>query len=159
MTKKAVISMASRYDARQGLTQSLKSGDRMNKEIILKRVQERLPDLLALYAFGSRIQGQANAESDLDLAVLVPGYADPLLLFDLAGDLADVAGCSVDLLDLRAASTVMQYQIITTGVRWWQKDSQAALFEAAILSEKTALDEARNALIEDIQHSGSVYGR
>lgn len=131
----------------------------MNQQIILKRVQDRLPDLLALYAFGSRIQGQANAESDLDLAVLVAGYADPLLLFDLAGELIDVAGCAVDLLDLRAASTVMQYQIITTGVRWWQKDSQAALFEAAILSEKTALDEARYALIDDIQHRGSVYGR
>ena len=131
----------------------------MNQQIILQRVQDRLPDLLALYAFGSRIQGQANAESDLDLAVLVAGYADPLLLFDLAGELADAAGCTVDLLDLRAASTVMQYQIITTGVRWWQKDNQAALFEAAILSEKTTLDEARYALIDDIQHRGSVYGR
>lgn len=131
----------------------------MNQEVILKRVQERLPDLLALYAFGSRIQGHASADSDLDLAVLVPGYADPLLLFDLAGELIDVAGCAVDLLDLRAASTVMQYQIITTGERWWQKDSQAALYEAAILSEKTALDEARNALIDDIQQRGSVYGR
>ncbi|SEP80932.1 Nucleotidyltransferase domain-containing protein [Nitrosomonas ureae] len=131
----------------------------MNKEIIVKRVQNRWPDLLALYAFGSRIQGLASAESDLDLAVLVPGYADPLLMFDLAGELADDAGCAVDLLDLRAASTVMQYQIITTGERWWQKDSQAALYEVAILSEKTALDEARNALINDIQHRGSVYGR
>lgn len=131
----------------------------MNQQFIVKRAQDHLPDLLALYAFGSRIQGQANAESDLDLAVLVAGYADPLLLFDLAGEFADVAGCAVDLLDLRAASTVMQYQIITTGVRWWQKDSQAALYEAAILSEKTALDEARNALIDDIQHRGSVYGR
>ena len=135
------------------------SGVCMNQQIILKRVQDRLPDLLALYAFGSRIQGQANAESDLDLAVLVAGYANPLLLFDLTGELADIAGCAVDLLDLRAASTVMQYQIITTGVRWWQKDSQAALFETAILSEKTALDEARYALINDIQHRGSVYGR
>lgn len=130
----------------------------MNQQIILKRVQDRLPDLLALYAFGSRIQGHASADSDLDLAVLVAGYADPLL-FDLAGELADVAGCAVDLLDLRAASTVMQYQILATGVRWWQKDSQAALFEAAILSEKTALDEARSALIDDIQQRGSVYGR
>lgn len=131
----------------------------MNQEIIVKRVQDLLPNLLALYAFGSRIQGNAGTDSDLDLAVLVAGYADPLLLFDLAGELADVADCAVDLLDLRAASTVMQYQIITTGVRWWQKDSQAALFESAILSEKTELDEARGALIDDIQQRGSVYVR
>lgn len=125
----------------------------------MKRVQDRLSGLLALYAFGSRIQGHAGTDNDLDLAVLVAGYADPLLLFDLTGKLADVAGYPVDLLDLRVASTVMQYQIITTGVRCWQKEIRAALFEAAILSEKTALNEARNTLIEDIRHSGSVYVR
>ena len=131
----------------------------MNQQIILERVQDRLPDLLALYAFGSRIQGQANADSDLDLAVLVAGYADPLLLFDLAGELADVAGCAVDLLDLRAASTAMQYQILMTGQRWWASDAQAALFEAAVLSQKTALDTARAGLLADIEQRGTVYGR
>lgn len=130
----------------------------MNKLALINFVQTQLDGLLALYAFGSRIQGSATASSDLDLAVLVAGYADPVLLFDLAGQLADIAGCAVDLVDLRAASTIMQYQIITTGERWWQKDAQAALFEAAVLSEKTALDTARAALIEDIQHRGSIYG-
>ena len=118
-----------------------------------------MPNLLAIYAFGSRITGTAGPDSDLDLAVLVAGYAEPLALFGLAGDLADVAGCAVDLLDLRAASTVMQYQILTTGQRWWAKDAQAALFEAAVLSEKTALDTARANLLADIQQRGTVYGR
>ncbi|ANE54629.1 type VII toxin-antitoxin system MntA family adenylyltransferase antitoxin [Methylomonas sp. DH-1] len=131
----------------------------MNKLALVNCLQTQLDGLLALYAFGSRIQGNATPDSDLDLAVLVAGYADPVLLFDLAGQLADIAGCPVDLVDLRAASTVMQYQIIMTGERWWQKDTQAALFEAAVLSEKTALDTARATLIEEIQHRGSVYGR
>lgn len=90
--------------------------------------------------------------------MLVAGYAEPLVLWTLAGDLADVAGCPVDLLDLRAASTVMQYQVITTGQRWWTSDVQAALFEAAILSEKTELDTARAGLLSDIQKRGKVYG-
>ena len=89
--------------------------------------------LLAIYAFGSRIHGTAQADSDLDLAVLVAGYADPLDLWHLGSDLSDRVGCPVDLLDLRAASTVMQYQIVTTGQRFWVKDGQAPLFEAAIL--------------------------
>ncbi|WP_370690445.1 nucleotidyltransferase domain-containing protein [Nitrosomonas sp.] len=97
-------------------------------------------------------------DSDLDLAVLVAGYAEPLVLWALAGDLADVTGCPVDLLDLRAASTVMQYQVITTGQRWWALDIQAALFEAAILSEKTELDTARAGLLSDILKRGKVYG-
>ncbi|MBQ1784139.1 MAG: nucleotidyltransferase domain-containing protein [Gammaproteobacteria bacterium] len=131
----------------------------MNRDHLIQMVQNKVPKLLALYAFGSRISGTAGAHSDLDLAVLVAGYAEPLALFELAGELAEVAGSEVDLLDLRAASTVMQYQIITRGERWWAKDSQAALFEAAMLSEKTALETARAGLMADIQQRGRIYGR
>ncbi len=135
------------------------AGVSMSYATIIQILKKRIPSLLAIYAFGSRIQGMARPGSDLDLAVLVAGYADPLALFALAGELADVAGCPVDLLDLRAASTVMQYQIITRGERWWVRDAQAALFEAAIMSEKTELDTARSGLLADIQREGSVYGR
>lgn len=131
----------------------------MNRNALLDTLCRRVPRLLAVYAFGSRVQGTAGPQSDLDLAVLVAGYADPLALWALSGDLADVAGCPVDLLDLRAASTVMQHQVITTGQRWWAGDAQAALYESAILSEKTALDTARAGLLEDIQKTGSIYGR
>lgn len=131
----------------------------MNRQAILQALHHRLPHLLAVYAFGSRMQGTAQTDSDLDLAVLVAGYAEPWLLWDLAGELADLAGCPVDLLDLRAASTVMQYQVIVGGERWWAKDAQAALYEAAILSEKTELDTARAQLLEEIQRQGRVYGR
>lgn len=126
---------------------------------ILRTLQSGLPQLLAVYAFGSRIRGDARPDSDLDLAVLVAGYADPVVLWELAGELSDAAGCQVDLLDLRAASTVMQYQIVTTGERWWSKDAQAPIYEAAILSEKTALDTARAALLDDVRREGRIYGR
>ena len=125
---------------------------------LVATLQNRVPDLLAIYAFGSRLQGMANADSDLDLAVLVAGYVDPVLLWDLASRLGDAAGCPVDLLDFRAASTVMQYQILTKGARWWALDLQAALYEAAVLSEKTELDTARAGLIADIEQRGLVYG-
>ncbi len=131
----------------------------MNQEAIIAAIQEGLPGLLAVYAFGSRIQGTAGPESDLDLAVLVEGYADPLLLWDLSGSLADLAGCEVDLLDLRAASTVMQYQVITRGERWWARDVRAGLYETAILSEKTELDRSRTGLLGDILREGTIHGR
>ncbi|HMW73115.1 MAG TPA: nucleotidyltransferase domain-containing protein [Cellvibrionaceae bacterium] len=131
----------------------------MNNEKITHTLQKQLPGLLAIYAFGSRIQGNATADSDLDLAVLVAGYANPEQLWNLASDLSDETGCPVDLVDLRAASTVMQYQIITTGERWWQLDIQAGIYEAFILSEKTALDTARAGLLADIQTTGSIYAR
>lgn len=131
----------------------------MNRQAIVEVLQARVPGLLGIYAFGSRTRGTAGPDSDLDLAVLVAGYADPVALWQLAGDLADVAGCPVDLLDLRAASTVMQYQVITTGQRWWAADATAPLFEAAMLSEKTELDSARAKLMAIIGLEGKVHGR
>ena len=131
----------------------------MNFAGICRALKTRIPNLMAIYVFGSRVQDSARPESDLDLAVLVAGYADPLLLFELAGELADIAGCEIDLLDLRAASTIMQYQILVKGERLWAQDVQAALFEAAVLSEKTALDTARAGVLADIQIRGTVYGR
>jgi predicted nucleotidyltransferase len=134
----------------------------MHKESLITLLQQRLPGLLAVYAFGSRVENQgvsARSDSDLDLAVLLEGYGDPLTLFNLSGSLADIAGCTVDLLDIRAASTVMQYQILTLGTAWWRKDVRAGLFEAAMLSEKMALNEARAGLIHDVAQRGRVYGR
>ncbi len=127
--------------------------------LICTELQNAFPNALGIYAFGSRVQGTANAQSDLDLAILVAGYADPLQLFEMANQLADKLCYEVDLLDLRAASTVMQYQVITTGRRLWAKDVQAGLFEAFVLSEKTSLDEARAQLLNEIREDGAVYGR
>ncbi|MBC7918424.1 MAG: nucleotidyltransferase domain-containing protein [Rhodoferax sp.] len=124
---------------------------------IVKTAREKFPNALAVYGFGSRIQGTDNAESDLDLAVLVGGYVDPLQLWDASGALAEIAQCPVDLLDLRAATTVMQYQVITTGIRLWAADVRAGLFECYVLSEKTALDVARARLMQDIATTGKIY--
>ncbi|MEJ5280234.1 nucleotidyltransferase domain-containing protein [Pseudomonas sp. C 49-2] len=131
----------------------------MNIEAVLAHLLASVPDLMAVYMFGSQATGEANADSDLDLAVLAAGTVEPLLLWQIAGELADIVAVPVDLLDLRAASTVMQYQVITIGRRLWNKDSQAGIFESYILSEKTALDTARAALLADIQQKGKVHGR
>lgn len=126
---------------------------------LMRHLQTRVPDLLAIYVFGSRASNDARDDSDLDMAVLVAGFADPVLLWDVSGDLANMLGCSVDLIDLRAATTVMQHQVITQGRCLWAMDIRAPLFEAAMLSEKTELDDARAGLIRDIETRGSVYGR
>jgi predicted nucleotidyltransferase len=132
----------------------------MNKVVLVELLRSRLDGLLAIYAFGSRVQGTADEGSDLDLAVLVKGYVDPLVLWEIAGEAADIAGCPVDLLDLRRASTVMQQQVLTKGEHWWVAEgAEAGLFECAVLSEKLELDRARAPLLRDIERDGRVYGR
>lgn len=141
------------------LTHLFKNPDALTeKGPVVTLLQAALPQTIAVYAFGSRIQGNAKADSDLDLAVLTAAYADPLLLWQLSGELAEQLKCEVDLLDLRAASTVMQYQIITTGCLLWGERPAAGLFECFVLSEKTALDAARADLLADISREGKVYG-
>lgn len=131
----------------------------MNFPLIVQLLQNRLPNLMAVYAFGSQVEGTADKNSDLDLAVLVAGYADPIDLWDISSDLAELVNCEVDLLDFRAASTVMQYQILTKGARLFAIDSSIGSYESSLLSEMTALNEARAGVLADIQKDGSVYGR
>jgi predicted nucleotidyltransferase len=126
--------------------------------VLVAAVRASFPNALALYAFGSRIQGTPRPDSDLDLAVLVAGYAPPLLLWDTASTLAGLIGCPVDLLDLRLASTVMQHQVITTGRCLWALQPDAVQFELFVLREKLALDAARAGLLSDIEKTGKIYG-
>ena len=146
------------HDTEAALEQQINNA--LAKEgLIVQMLKGAWPDLLAVYAFGSRIKHLANPGSDLDLAVLVPAYAPPLKLWELASQLAEVVYCPVDLLDLRAASTVMQYQVLTQGMRLFARGPDAGLFECFVLSEKTALDAARAGLLGDIARRGKVYGR
>jgi uncharacterized protein len=55
-------------------------------------------------------------------------------------------------------------RILSKGIRIWESAEphialDVGLYECAMLSEMTTLNEARAGLIADIQESGSVYGR
>ena len=127
--------------------------------ILINQIKSSLPNVLAIYAFGSQITGHSNEHSDLDLAVLIDGQVEAFDLWDLASQLSEIAGCDVDLLNMRLASTVMQYQILQTGRTLWAKQPDAGIFESFILSEKLNLDVLRKELLEDIDQRGSIYAR
>lgn len=131
----------------------------MNLARVLAHLQLRLPGLLAVYLFGSQAAGEADATSDVDIAVLIDGAVDPLALWALSGELADIVNLPVDLVDLRSASTVMQYQVITKGRLLWSIGSAVGGYEAFILNQKIELDAARAGLLGDIYKSGVVHGR
>lgn len=60
---------------------------------IVGAVLDEFPECLAIHAFGSRVTGHADERSDLDLAVLLPGYADPAKLWNLSEALVSIVGC------------------------------------------------------------------
>jgi predicted nucleotidyltransferase len=130
----------------------------MDAAKIVQHLREALPSVQAIYLFGSYASGDFDVHSDLDIAVLLSAKSDGVAFWRLSGDLSDIAGVPVDLVDLGAASTVLQYQVLTKGRRLWAKDSSVGLFEAFALSEKTSLDTARAGLLEDVQRNGVIHG-
>ncbi|ARJ65701.1 DNA polymerase subunit beta [Magnetospirillum sp. ME-1] len=126
---------------------------------IIEALQAALPAAQALYLFGSRAEGSHGENSDLDLAVLHPSPLDPVRVWEAGEAIARRLDIDVDLVDLRAASTVMQHQIITTGRRLFALNGEAERYELFILSEMMDFNEARAPLIADIQREGRVHGR
>ncbi|MBF0626853.1 MAG: nucleotidyltransferase domain-containing protein [Magnetococcales bacterium] len=132
------------WQAWQALTGDAPETPLLNQEALITRIKATLPGLLAIYALGDRIEkGSGTIGGPLELAILMETEADPVALWSLARELAQITDCRVDLLDLRVSSTLTQYQVITTAERWWVSNPQAGLFECFVLSEKTALEESR----------------
>ena len=131
----------------------------MDIQPITRFLSEQIPDLLAIYQFGSQAQGTARPDSDIDLAVLAITQLTGERLFHLAQELAIQIGRYVDLLDLRGTTTVMRAQIISTGRCLESRDEQArAEFEMYAYSDYARLNEERRDLLKDIKERGLIYG-
>ena len=119
-----------------------------------------LPDAHAVYAFGSRIDGSANAESDLDLAVLPAAPLSPLVRYAMQRDIAARLGLDVDLVDLHAAGSVLRLEVVSRGRRLYHRDADRVLdFEARVLGEYAELMDATAELRAAVRERGRVYLR
>jgi predicted nucleotidyltransferase len=128
--------------------------------MIRERMQEIVPEVIAIYQFGSTVEGMEHGESDLDLAILAQRPLENLDRWELQEDLAAELGRDVDLVDLRAASTVMQAQVLKTGTVLAETDrTERQQFEMRVCSAYAMLNEERAGILEDVQARGRVYGR
>lgn len=132
----------------------------MSIDTLIEHVRQAVPDLIALYRFGSQAQGTATPESDVDLAILAPRRLSLPVLFDLQQQLAALLHKDVDLVDLRSASTVLRMQVVSTGECLVSANERNRKeFEARALSAYARLNEERRGILEDVRTWGSVYGR
>ncbi|MFB6278224.1 MAG: nucleotidyltransferase domain-containing protein [Salinibacter sp.] len=128
-------------------------------DVIRKRMKEAVPDVIAIYQFGSTVDGTEHAQSDLDLALLASSPLPNLDRWALQEDLAAELRRDVDLVDLRTASTVMQAQVLDTGTVLVETDRTARQqFEMRVCSAYALLNEERAEILEDVQTRGRVYG-
>ena len=131
----------------------------MNDNALIEFVRQAIPDLIALYRFGSQAKGNIRPESDVDLAVLARNPVPALRRFELAQELAAQLHRDVDLVDLRSASTVMRMQVISTGECLDSPDESARReFEMYVYSDYARLNEERREILKRVSASGLIYG-
>jgi len=126
---------------------------------LVATLSDRVPGLVAVYLFGSQAREDAGPGSDVDLAVLTLGNLDPMDRWKLQEDLAAQIHQSVNLVDLRRASTVMRVQVLRDGrlLADFQPPVRSA-FEASAMSAYARLNEERREILNDIATRGRVYG-
>lgn len=125
---------------------------------IREAVPTLLPDIEALYLFGSHARGAARESSDLDLAVLGAAPLPPQRRHAAQRELSARLGKDVDLVDLHAASSVLRSEVINGGVLLFRRDPQRVLeFESRVLSEYAELLDATRELRQTIRARGRVH--
>ncbi len=131
----------------------------MNDNVLVELARQAIPDLIALYRFGSQAKGRTRPESDVDLAVLAIRPISALRRFELAQELASQLHRDVDLVDLRTASTVMRMQVVSTGeCLAASNEAVRREFEMYTYSDYARLNEERREILKRVSASGLVYG-
>ncbi len=99
--------------------------EKKRMEMALKPVVETVPEITAVYVFGSRATGRAKEASDVDLALLLT--PDPGLDFDLLGFIVDAEralGKSVDVVILNRVSEHLRYLVRRDGILVFDRDPE-----------------------------------
>ena len=135
-------------------------GPSVDNQGIVRFLVKAVPDLIAVYRFGSQTSGQVRPTSDVDLAILASQPLPSVRRFELEQELAGLLRRDVDLVDLRASSTVMRMQVISTGECLYSRDgSERQRFETYVYSSYARLNEERREILKDVHERGLVYGR
>ena len=120
----------------------------IEEQKLIDFIKQKLPDLEILYLFGSYAKGNQTDKSDLDLAFSCGIKMNNIERWQLAEDIAAFVDCDVDLIDLMATSTVMAYQIATTGKLLYSKNRQHDWFVMTTMSMYQHLQDERRCILD-----------
>ncbi len=129
-------------------------------ENIVRILKVHFPYVEAIYLFGSQAIGADTQNSDVDVAffTLHDDVIAPLRVYDAQKELEVFLHKDVDLVHLQSASTVFQFQVITTGIHLYVRNPSFLLQqETLVFSMYQRLNEERKEILNDIVSSGKIY--
>lgn len=124
----------------------------MNAEIqiAVEQLSKHVPQLIAIILFGSFGTEYETDQSDLDLAILSSSKLEVVAMWELSQKIAIQLNKDVDLVDLRQASTVFKFQILSTGkIIFCTNLDEFALFETTAFSMYLSFQETRKEILQD----------
>ena len=125
---------------------------------LIQTINQQL-DTDFIILFGSFAKGTEQEDSDIDLAYFSKKQLSSYERFILAGQLAVISGCEVDLVDIKRIDTVFNMQIFAYGIPIYIADKNEYIRQQMrAYSMYVTLNEQRAAIIESIKGRGSVYG-
>jgi len=125
---------------------------------VIPFILHSLPEVLAVYVFGTTGSAFERAESDVDLAILSDKKLATVERFGLQEKIAQLLRRDVDLIDLYQASTVLRFQIVSTGQLIFCADKYTCqLFEMVVYSSYIRLNEERREILNDIKKRGRIF--
>jgi predicted nucleotidyltransferase len=119
-----------------------------------------LPDVWAIYVYGSFARGDEWPNSDVDLAVLLPADRQIEDLLGLMSEVSLRTQRDVDLVDLRKVSDVLRREVFEDGRTLFISQPDAVLaWEASAMSRYARHREETRDIMEDFRRTGIGYGR
>ena len=129
----------------------------MSPDTAVPILERLIPGLAAVYVFGSVARGDARADSDLDLAIVVDGPLAPGLREEVRLAVEDGLGIDVDLVDLATASPILGREVLREGRRLAAfRPFIADLAEVRMMRDYEDLKERRRGIEADIARRGRV---
>ena len=94
------------------------------KEIIINQLTKLIPNIKAIYIFGSQADNTASAQSDVDIAFLSDEQLDKVKIWEISNEIAFLLKKDVDLIDIKDTNTIFKVQILSTADRIYCTDIQ-----------------------------------
>jgi uncharacterized protein len=113
------------------------------------------PEILALYIYGSVVEGRTNALSDLDIGLLLRREITKREMWRLEDRWAALWPEAVDLRVLNYAPLTFQFEVTTRGQRHWRADARLVADHESLIwrkywDEEPRLKEEWNSYVQQV---------